>query len=150
MLYYLGNDQLGSASVSYRADGGNVVGQRYEPWGEVKGYETNQLPSDYSFTGQEDVNFTRAPNFYDPVRILDYGARNYWSAFGRFIPADTIIPSPGIPRHSIDTPTSSTIRCGIRIRPAWPRSTRAIQAHVQLRQYQRDHAADCEIGQPLL
>ena len=47
VLYYLANDQLSSASVSYRADGGNVVGQRYEPWGEVKGYEANQLPSDY-------------------------------------------------------------------------------------------------------
>jgi hypothetical protein len=35
VLYYLFTDHLGSASVSYRADGGNVVGQRYEPWGEV-------------------------------------------------------------------------------------------------------------------
>jgi RHS repeat-associated protein len=97
-------DQLGSACVSYRADGGNVVGQRYEPRGEVKSYETNQLPSDYSFTGQEDVAFTRAPNFYDPVRLLDYGARSYWPAFGRFIAPDSIVPQPGNPqalnRHS--------------------------------------------------
>ena len=85
-LYYLFIDHLGSASVSYRADDGSIIGQRYHPWGEVKGYNnSNQLPTDYTYTGQEDVGFTRAPNFYDAIRILDYGARYYWPDFGRFI-----------------------------------------------------------------
>ena len=89
VLHYLFTDHLGSASVSYRADDGSIIGQRYHPWGEVKGYSTNQLPTDYTYTGQEDVGFTRAPNFNDPIRILDYGARYYWPEFGRFISPDT-------------------------------------------------------------
>ena len=88
----------GSAKTSYRADDGSIVGQRYHPWGEVKGYNSNQLPTDYTYTGQEDVGFTRAPNFNDPIRILDYGARHYWPDFGRFISPDTIVPEPGNPQ----------------------------------------------------
>lgn len=97
VLFYLFADHLGSASVSYRADDSSIIGQRYEPWGEVKGYHSNQLPTDYTYTGQEDVGFTRAPS-NDPMRILDYGARYYWPEFGRFISPDTIVPEPGNPQ----------------------------------------------------
>jgi hypothetical protein len=86
---------LGSASVSYRAEGGNVVGQRYEPWGEVKGYETNQLPSDYSFTGQRlDSGMTLLNHDKKTAAHLRLKPKVLQSKMGRcYLPPTTAIPS---------------------------------------------------------
>lgn len=50
---------------------------------------TGVLPTDYTFTGQKlDAS----------AGLLYYGARYYDAALGRFVQADTIVPSPGNPQ----------------------------------------------------
>jgi len=53
----------------------------YEPWGETR-YQTGASPTDYGYTGQ----MVEGDLYY-------YGARWYDPLLGRFIQADTIVPS---------------------------------------------------------
>jgi RHS repeat-associated protein len=65
--------------------GGNPRELRYYPWGEVR-WASGTTPTDYRFTGQMQVA---------SIGLYFYNARWYDSALGRFVQADTIIPSPG-------------------------------------------------------
>ena len=86
-LSYLFGDHLGSTSITADASG-NVSGElRYLPFGETR-YENGQTPTSFRYTGQREAAESG---------LYFYGARWYDSALGRFIQADTIIPSPGNP-----------------------------------------------------
>jgi RHS repeat-associated protein len=87
-VYYLFGDHLGSTSVSYRVSDGQTLTQRYYAWGGIRPGPNNALPTDYTFTGQK----------LDATGLMYYGARYYDSALGRFLSADTIVPSPGNPQ----------------------------------------------------
>jgi RHS repeat-associated protein len=69
-----------------------VTGSRtlYYPYGEQRWSASGgTLPTDYTFTGQRaDAG----------IGLMDYNARFYDAALGRFVQADTIIPSPGDPQ----------------------------------------------------
>jgi RHS repeat-associated protein len=69
--------------VSYRADGGETRTQSYKPWGELRG-SGNSLPTDRTYTGQR-AEFE--------IGLYFYQSRFYDANLGRFISADTIIPS---------------------------------------------------------
>ena len=62
--------------------------RRYAPYGKERWAE-GTLPTDFGFTGQRDVPGTG---------LMYYRARYYHPALGRFISADTIVPSPGDPQ----------------------------------------------------
>jgi RHS repeat-associated protein len=87
--YYLFSDHLGSTHVSYRADAGATVVQRYFPWGAVRPAGANALPTTFTYTGQR-VDET--------IGLMYYGARYYDPVLGRFIQPDTIVPDPGDPQ----------------------------------------------------
>jgi len=42
--------------------------------------------------------FTGQRSFVDAVGLMDYGARFYDPALGRFVSADSIVPEPGNPQ----------------------------------------------------
>ena len=98
MVYYLHGDHLGSTSLttcgSTDCNGipnGNVVAQqRYLPYGAER-WRSGNLPTDYRFTGQRSEEATLGS-------LYDYGARFYSPVLGRFLSADTIVPSPGNPQ----------------------------------------------------
>ena len=54
-------------------------------------YPTGSVPTDYRFTGQRSEEASLGS-------LYDYGARFYSSSLGRFLSADTIVPSPGNPQ----------------------------------------------------
>jgi RHS repeat-associated protein len=88
VVYWLLSDHLGSTNVSYRQDTGAVVTQKYYPWGTIRG-GTNQLPTDYTYTGQKlDTG----------DGLMYYGARFYDPYLNRFTQPDTIVPEPGNPQ----------------------------------------------------
>jgi len=82
---YLHSDHLGSTSVT---SGATTSMQVYYPFGGVRA-STGTLPTDYTFTGQK-VDASDG--------LMYYGARYYDAALGRFIQADTIVPSAGNPQ----------------------------------------------------
>ena len=63
--------------------------RRYAPYGQER-WAAGTLPTDFGFTGQRDVPGTGWLYFY--------GARWYDPALGRFISADTLVPSPSDPQ----------------------------------------------------
>jgi len=85
-LTYLHGDHLGSASLATTAQGGVVSEMRYYPYGETR---SGTLPTDYQFTGQR---------WEDGLGLYDYNVRYYDPLIGRFISADTIVPSAGDPQ----------------------------------------------------
>jgi RHS repeat-associated protein len=91
-LYYLLTDHLGSTSVSYDAAHGQVTPQKYMPLGELRG-TVNALPTDYTFTGQK---------WEQEIGLMDFKARFYDPALGRFIQADTVVPGgvQGLDRYA--------------------------------------------------
>jgi len=90
VVYYLHGDHLGSASLATDASGAKVSEMRYTPYGEVRpGLEGTGLPTDRRFTGQRREA---------GLGLYDYGARYYDPALGRFIQADTMVPSPANPQ----------------------------------------------------
>lgn len=75
-------DHLGSTTTVVQRDNGERVGyQLYEPWGTTR-YSAGNQHTDYAYTGQMQVD-----------DIYYYNARWYDPAIGRFMQADTIVPS---------------------------------------------------------
>jgi RHS repeat-associated protein len=91
-LHYLLTDHLGSTSVSYDAVTVQVTPQKYMPWGELRG-NGNGLPTDYTFTGQK---------WEEEIELMNFKARFYDPALGRFLSADTIVPGgvQGLDRYA--------------------------------------------------
>lgn len=87
-LTFIYGDHLGSASVTTNISGTKVSETRYYPFGETR-YSSGSLPSDRTFTGQ------RAENVGAVGNLMDYGARFYVPAIGRFVSADSVVPRPG-------------------------------------------------------
>jgi len=88
-VYYLHADHLGSASLTTDASGNRVGELRYKPYGETR-YTWGVTPTGRRFTGQLEESGLGS--------LYDYGARMYSQSLGRFISADTIVPSPGNPQ----------------------------------------------------
>jgi RHS repeat-associated protein len=85
-VVYLHSDHLGSTSVT---SGATSSAQTYYPFGSIR-TATGSVPTDFGFTGQRrDAS----------AGLMYYGARYYDSALGRFIQADTWVPSPNIPQN---------------------------------------------------
>jgi RHS repeat-associated protein len=88
-LYYTLKDHLGSASVVADASG-NILGtQRYYPYGDTR-LTTGTIFTDKLFTGQREMA---------GLGIYHYGARFYSPKLGRFLSADTIVPSYTNPQN---------------------------------------------------
>jgi RHS repeat-associated protein len=90
VVSYLHADHLGSASLATTSGGAVHSQQRYLPYGAER-WHTGTLPTDYRFTGQRSEEATLGS-------LYDYGARFYSPVLGRFLSADTIVPSPGNPQ----------------------------------------------------
>ena len=88
VVYYLHGDHLGSTSVASSDSGVLHSRQGYYPYGEVR-YVTGKLPTEFGFTGQRNES---------TIGLYDYHARFYDPFLGRFISADTIVPSPAEPQ----------------------------------------------------
>jgi RHS repeat-associated protein/uncharacterized repeat protein (TIGR01451 family) len=105
-LYYMLKDHLGSASTLLDSTGNLVTNgeQRYYPFGENR-IASFDLKTDHLFTGQLSVGLGG---------IYSYGARFYSPRLGRFLSADTIVPSWADPQslnrysYSINNPLRFT------------------------------------------
>ncbi|MBI9049674.1 MAG: RHS repeat-associated core domain-containing protein [Anaerolineaceae bacterium] len=84
-LNWLLSDHLGSSSITTTADGTWNSEIRYSAFGETR-YSSGITPTVYRYTGQLEQA---------DVNLYYYNARYYDAALGRFIQADTIIPSVG-------------------------------------------------------
>jgi RHS repeat-associated protein len=87
-VFYLHADHLGSTSLATNETGGFVSRVLYYPYGETR-YAEGTLPTDRLYTGQR---------WEQDFGLYDYHARYYNPALGRFISADTIVPSPANPQ----------------------------------------------------
>jgi RHS repeat-associated protein len=93
-LQYLLTDHLGSVVAVTNASGTLTSQQRYLPFGQVRA-DIPSIPNspitqtDFGFTGQRNL---------DGLGLMDYHARMYDAALGRFIQPDTIIPSMANPQ----------------------------------------------------
>jgi len=86
---YLHSDHLGRTSVASTQGGAMLSRQTYYAFGVPRTSEGSTLPTDYGFTGQKlDAS----------DGLMYYGARYYDAALGRFVSADTIVPSAGNPQ----------------------------------------------------
>jgi RHS repeat-associated protein len=81
---YLHGDHLGSTSLATNASGAKVARVLYYPYGEER-YREGTLPTDFTYTGQRSEGSGLGG-------LMDYNARFYDVALGRFISADTIVP----------------------------------------------------------
>ena len=87
-VYFLLGDHLGSTAKTYNAATGATTELRYHPWGGTR-FTSGTTPTARRYTGQiEDA----------AIGLYFYNARYYDSALGRFIQADTIVPSPANPQ----------------------------------------------------
>ncbi|GEM_PF-3136472 len=85
---FLLGDHLGSTSLTANSSGSKVAELRYKPWGESR-YTSGVTPTARRFTGQiEDA----------AIGLYFYNARSYDPSLGRFIQADTMVPSPANPQ----------------------------------------------------
>ena len=92
VVSYLHADHLGSASLTTNESGNPTSQLRYLPYGAPRpGYPTGSVPTDLRFTGQRSEEASLGS-------LYDYGARFYSPVLGRFLSADTIVPSPGNPQ----------------------------------------------------
>jgi RHS repeat-associated protein len=86
-LRFILGDHLGSTAITATTSGSKLAELRYYPWGGVR-YTYGTTPSDYRFTGQQEVA---------SIGLYFYNARWYDSSLGRFVQADSIIPNPEDP-----------------------------------------------------
>ena len=88
---YLLGDHLGSTALTLDSAGNRLATNtelRYYPYGVAR-YTAGTTPTSFNFTGQrKDAG----------SGLLFYGARWYDPVVGRFLQADTIVPSPGDPQ----------------------------------------------------
>jgi RHS repeat-associated protein len=82
-------DHLGSVSAILDGSGNLLSEQRYMPFGEIRQEIGTISQTDFGYTGQRSISM---------LSIMDYIARNYDPAIGRFLQPDTIIPSPANPQ----------------------------------------------------
>ena len=94
--FYLYNDHLGSVSKISTTAGGAVSNStaRYYPFGNWRTEPTAGL-TDMGYTGHRHNNLGNAP---DDIGLIYMNARWYLPGVGRFISADTIVPSPTNPQ----------------------------------------------------
>jgi RHS repeat-associated protein len=81
------SDHLGSTSLIVDSNMNKVGKMRYKPWGELR-YSWGLQATDYQYTGQRNVV---------SIGLYFYQSRFYDPTLGRFIQADTIVPSLGNP-----------------------------------------------------
>jgi RHS repeat-associated protein len=87
-LNYIHQDHLSSTSLATDSSGSQVgITIKYYPFGECRNSPQN-CPTDKLFTGQR----------LDDTGFYYYGARYYDPTIGRFISADTVVPSPANPQ----------------------------------------------------
>jgi RHS repeat-associated protein len=87
-LYWIGSDHLGGTVRVADSGFAPVNHMRYTPYG-VSRDDASALPLDYLFTDQQ---------LDGSIGLYWYGSRAYDAAMGRFVCADTIVPSPGNPQ----------------------------------------------------
>ena len=82
---YFASDHLSSGSIVMSATGTLLSENRYMPFGEVRTISghTEITETDFGYTGQRNYSY---------IKLIDYGARWYDPALGRFLQPDTIIP----------------------------------------------------------
>ncbi len=86
-VFYLLKDHLGSTNLILDSSGNVTSEMRYKAWGETR-FASGTAPTTFAYTGQRqepDLGF-----YY-------YKARWYDPALGRFMQADTVIPTSGNP-----------------------------------------------------
>jgi RHS repeat-associated protein len=81
---YVHGDHLNSTTLTTDQSGNLVAETRYLPYGGLR-WESGAAVTDFGFTGQRAEAFG----------LLDYNARYYSPALGRFISADSLVPNPG-------------------------------------------------------
>ncbi len=86
--YYYHTDHLGSSSIITNASGNKTNELYYYPYGKTRYALDSSLT--HKFTGQEEDEETG---------LYYYGARYYDPAIGRFVSADSMVPSPGNPQN---------------------------------------------------
>ncbi|MFZ1265329.1 MAG: RHS repeat-associated core domain-containing protein, partial [Anaerolineae bacterium] len=89
---YLLSDHLGSQALTLTSAGARLntnTELRYMPYGAAR-YTAGTTPTSYNFTGQRKDGGSG---------LLFYNARWYDPAVGRFLQADTIVPSPQNPQN---------------------------------------------------
>lgn len=80
---YFATDALGSVTTTLYANGTIRAQKRYRPFGEER-YSQHTTPTGHRYTGQRwDAD----------LGLYDYNARYYDAAIGRFISADSIVPT---------------------------------------------------------
>ncbi len=95
-LQYFLTDHLGSIAAVTNASGGLLSQYRYLPFGQLRtdvplpnAQSTNAQFTAFGYTGQRGL---------DASGLMDYKARFYDPALGRFVQPDTIIPGAGNPQ----------------------------------------------------
>jgi RHS repeat-associated protein len=80
---------LGSTSVTLDANGNKIGEMKYYPFGETR---SGTAPTDRRFTGQRQEDSSLGS-------LYDFNARFYSPVLGRFLSADTIVPSASDPQQ---------------------------------------------------
>ncbi len=88
-LKYFLQDHLGSVAAVLDANGTLLSEQRYLPFGQPRASTGNITQTDFGYTGQRDL---------DATGLMDYKARFYDNALGKFIQPDTIVPGAANPQ----------------------------------------------------
>ena len=86
VVYYLHGDHLGGTNMVTSQSGQKVGEMRCMPFGETRS-QSGDTQTDRLFTGQR----SEAQGFVGS--LMDFMARTYSSVLGRFLSADTIVPS---------------------------------------------------------
>jgi RHS repeat-associated protein len=90
-VHYLLTDHLGSTALTLDQNGARYntnTELRYYPYGVAR-YTAGTTPTSFNFTGQRKDSGSG---------LLFYNARWYDPVVGRFLQADTLVPSPGDPQ----------------------------------------------------